>query len=214
VRLHEQHRPATLDELVGQDKAVRMVRGIEKRGGFGGASVWITGQSGTGKTTLARIVAGTMADDWMIQEYDSGDAVGAGTLDDIETSMGLCAPGKGGRVWIINEAHGLRKPIIRRLLGIMERLPKHCALIFTTTWDGEARFEDDIDAAPFASRCLAIRLTNQGLAQAFAERCLSIAQAEGLDGQPIEAYVKLARKCGNNCRAMLGEIEAGAMIPD
>lgn len=86
-------------------------------------------------------------------------------------------------------------------------------MIFTTTWDGEALFEDaKIDAGAFASRCTCLRLTNQGLAQAFAEHMRTIAQAEGLDGQPVAAYVKLAQKHKNNARAMLMDIEAGAMI--
>jgi len=85
-------------------------------------------------------------------------------------------------------------------------------VIFTTTWDGQEAMFDGIDAGPLLSRCTPIRLTNQGLAQAFAERALTIARTENLDGQPIAAYVKLAKRCNNNMRAMLQEIDAGCMI--
>lgn len=209
--LFERYRPATLDDVVGQPKAVAAVRSIVERGGFGGRSVWLSGASGTGKTTLARIIAGTVAGPFGVVEYDSADDVDAAEVEAIRRTMGTYGL-DGGRAWIVNEAHGLRAPVIRRLLGVLERLPPHVVMVFTTTMEGESVFEDQIDSAPLFSRCVRIKLTNQGLAQAFAERVRAIAQAEHLDGRPIAEYVKLAQRCRNNCRAMLSEVESGAML--
>lgn len=211
--LSEKYRPKRLEDVIGQDKAVATVRRFAERGELLARAYWLSGASGTGKTTLARILAGMVADDWLVREFDSGDALGTSDLDAVEDSMGLCAPGKGGRAFIVNEAHGIRRPILRRLLGILERIPRHVVFVFTTTRDGqEALFEDDIDAGPLLSRCTVIPLTNQGLASAFAERCQQIARAEGLDGRELSAYVRLAQDCKNNMRAMLGRIESGAMM--
>ncbi len=56
------------------------------------------------------------------------------------------------------------------------------------------------------------RLTNQGLAKVFAEYCRQIATKENLNGKPLQAYLKLAQQCKNNCREMLMVVETGDML--
>ena len=212
VPLFEQYRPRSLEEVVGQSKACAVVGRLVERG-LGGRAVWLSGASGTGKTTLARIIAASVADDMFVREYDTADALTLSELGDIESSMYLTAWGKAGRAFIINEAHGLREQAVRKLLGMLERIPAHVVFVFTTTKEGEdALFGDTIDASPLLSRCIRVALTNQGLAQAFAQRVHDAATAEGLNGRPIADYIKLAQKCKNNCRAMFMEVEGGAMI--
>ena len=212
MQLYEKHRPSTFDEVLGQDKAIKKVKLLLSRS-WGGRAWWLSGTSGTGKTTIARIIARQGADDFYITEYDSADAMNVSAIDRLEQDMSYLAPGKGGRAYIINEAHGLRKPIIRRLLGLLERIPSHVCIVFTTTKTGESQlFDDQIDAHPLLSRCAKIELTNQGLAKAFAEHCRQIATEENLNGKSIQSYVKLAQSCKNNCREMLMAIETGEML--
>ena len=210
--LFDKYRPSRFDEVLGQDKAVKTAKTLLSRS-WGGRAWWISGASGTGKTTIARIIAAQGADEFYTQEFDSADQLSVSEIDKIERDMHYFAPGKGGRAYIINEAHGLRTAIIRRLLGLLERIPNHVCIIFTTTKLGESKlFDDQIDANPLLSRCIKIELTNQGLASVFAEHCRQIATKENLNGKPVESYVKLAQKCKNNCRMMLQEIESGYMI--
>ena len=210
--LYEQHRPRSWADVLGQDRAVRKAQAIIKRA-WGGRAWWISGKSGTGKTSLAYLIALEGADRFNVIELDASDLTPA-RLREIENSMSLYALGvKSGRAYIINEAHGLRKDTIRQLCVLLERIPGHCTMIFTTTSVGQEHlFEQMDDAYPLLSRCIRLPLAERGLAEVFAKRAREIAQAEGLDGRPPADYLKLARSCRNNMRAMLQAIEAGDMM--
>jgi replication-associated recombination protein RarA len=211
MRLYEKYRPRDLAEVIGHDHAKRQIQCV-LRNGWGGQAFWISGESGTGKTTLGRIIAAYGASDFFIQEYDSADVVTSEVLTDIEYYMTFGAGGKGGRAYIINEAHALRGVMVRRLLGILERVPAHVVFVFTTTQRGQKHlFDNQLDAGPLLSRCIPIELNTFGLTEPFAVRCREIAVAEGLDGRPLGDYIRLAQANKQNLRAMLQAVEAGKM---
>ena len=210
--LHEKYRPTDYSQVLGQSKAVAVLSRLATTQ-WGGRSLWISGQSGQGKTTLARIYAGQGAECMNVTELDSSDLTPA-KLKSLEYDSHYVAMGeKQGRAYIINEAHGLRKDTIRQLLVMLERVPECCVWIFTTTKDGqESLFEDMIDAHPLLSRCICISLATRGLAPIFAARAQEIARENGLDGKPIARYVKLVQEKRNNFRAVLSAIEACEML--
>ena len=55
--LSEHYRPKTCAEVIGQEKAINKLQMLEKKGHLGGRAYWISGKSGTGKTTIARLLA-------------------------------------------------------------------------------------------------------------------------------------------------------------
>jgi DNA polymerase-3 subunit gamma/tau len=212
--LHEQYRPRTWSDVVGQDKAIAKLKTLARRG-LAGRAYWISGQSGTGKTTIARLLAGEIADEYSIEEIDA-ESLTPGRVAELERQSACHSFGKGGRAYIVNEAHGLKKSTIRQLLVTLEgdRIPRHVVWIFTTTNDGQEKLFDGCeDSGPLLSRCTDLPLARRDLAGPFAERLLSIAVAEQLDGgQSIDRFKKLLQECGNNFRKALAAVESGKML--
>jgi replication-associated recombination protein RarA len=168
----------------------------------------LSGNSGTGKTTLAKIIA----DKTVSGEFEIVEIVGRElttlNLRSIMERWIYC----GGHALIVNESHGLTKPVIEKLLDVLENLPETVCVIFTTTREGNDLFEEQLDSSPFSSRCINLSLASRGLAPIFADRAREIARLESLDGRPEAEYMKLVNRHKSNMRAVLTEIESGVML--
>ncbi|MCK4342433.1 MAG: AAA family ATPase, partial [Phycisphaerae bacterium] len=198
--LAEKYRPRDYDTFIGQPRAILSVRRILERPSFDGDAFWIAGPSGTGKTTLAWIIAKRFAKvDIDITELD-GEACTIDAVRHAAQTMHYSALGGGFRVWIVNEAQAMTNRAVQAWLTVLDKLPPRVLVIFTTTEDSADLFGQY--EGPFRSRCKTVGFTNQGLASAFAARARELAQAEHLDGKPESAYVRLVQRCHNNMRAV------------
>jgi replication-associated recombination protein RarA len=56
--------------VLGQDKIVNRLLALRRRG-LAGRAYWLSGQSGTGKTTIARLIAAEVAEEFCVQEVDA-----------------------------------------------------------------------------------------------------------------------------------------------
>lgn len=213
--LFEDYRPADWSAFIGNDKAAAKAKAIANRAKSTGKpfALWIDGPSGTGKTTLAHLIARELgADPCMdVIELDGPDCDGQ-AVRDLRSRLDLKSWGGGFRCVIINESHNMTPKGVQLWLTMLEKLPAKVAVLFTTT---EGRGKDDLFGAfdgPLKSRCIPLSLTNQGLAEAFAREAQRIAEAEGLGGAEAKDYLALVRKHKNNMRAVLSEIEGFEMF--
>ena len=217
MQLADEYRPNGWDEVAGQDNAVASIQRVLARG-VGGRAFWLTGLSGSGKTTMALLIAGEVSSDLAREECEAG-ALTPAKLRDLERTY-ACKPlpmdGKVGWAIICNEAHRLRRDTVAALLDVLERLPSYVTWCFTTTKQGKASlFEDDKsgDCAPLVSRCTEIVLEDgQKTNEALAVRAKLVSERAGLDVYPDWVYRCGIDDCQGNLRALLQRIESGQLV--
>lgn len=224
MELIDAYRPNSWSQVVGQDKALKQLDQWRKRG-LTGRKMWISGKSGTGKTTIARLLANEVADSTCVTEVMAKQLTVADIREEFRKLRCRALFGNGGRVLIINEAHLLRRDVVTEFLTLTEDgiggvFPQHALLICTTTAEGNAKFEDapDSDTAAFLSRFGSkLPLAQSNIAEAFALNCARIARLEGFapdemsDEELLKRCKRLAQDNRSNHRAMLDEIESGAL---
>lgn len=212
--LYEQFRPKTWDDVVGQPVAVKSCKALASRG-IGGRCIALVGPSGTGKTSLARILAETLADPMNVVECDA-QWLTPSRIADIEDGLSMYGLGaKSGRVVIVNEYHALDKQSLQQLLTTLERIPSHCAWLLTTTTDGEESLHERFDdAGPFGSRALTVKLSPRGFAEPMARRIMECLGSMNMDGRGLDFYVRIMKDARNNGRLGWQRAEAVALAGD
>lgn len=219
MQLCEKYRPREWGQFIGNEKAIARVRFTLARPEFGtgsGQVYWVHGDSSTGKTSLALLMAQELgATNWADCVQINGKGFRAPDVADLENWLHLCSSGDSGwKVAIVDEAHCITDGAAENLLVLLEHLPANRLVIFTSTCalEGDLLGPAKSVTDPYRSRCKIVKLSNQGLCKPLAEWLKAGAVAEGLDGQSIEKYERLMKDKGNNVRACWQEIEQGEMV--
>ncbi len=125
--LYNKYRPKTLDDMVGQESAVKQIKEIPH-------FCLMTGPSGCGKTTAARVIRRFLKchkSDYA--EINCGDKNGIETVRGIAQRMNLSPLGGDCRMYLLDEAHCLTPEAQRGLLKILEEPPRRAYFILATT---------------------------------------------------------------------------------
>ena len=157
--LARKYRPATFDELIGQDVLVRTLTNAIRLNRVHHAFI-LTGVRGIGKTTTARLIAralncvgpdgnggptvepcgacvhcAAIAEDRDVDvlEMDAASNTGVDDVRDIIDSARYRPNAARYRIFIVDEVHMLSRNAFNALLKTLEEPPEHVKFVFATT---------------------------------------------------------------------------------
>jgi len=223
--LARKYRPATFDDLIGQEAMVRTISNAFETGRI--PQAWIlTGVRGVGKTTTARILArglnyelpdGSVSAPTVkmpvlglncqaiiesrhvdVLEMDAASHNGVDDIRQINDAIRYAPVNARYKVYILDEVHMLSPAAFNALLKTLEEPPPHAKFVFATT---------DIGKVPVTvlSRCqrFDLRRVEAGVLVAHLEGILA---TEGVTAEP-EALALIARAAEGSVRDALSLLD-------
>lgn len=220
MSLYLKYRPQDFKTIVGQDHIVTSIANAIKHDSFAHAYLFC-GPRGTGKTSLARIIAKSLnclnresnvdpcnacnnckaiLDSHLVDliEIDAASNRGIDEIRELREKI-LFAPSQGkAKVYIIDEVHMLTKEAFNALLKTLEEPPAHAFFVLATT-------EAHKIPETIVSRCQQFNFKRIAL-EHIQNRLLEIAKSEKVQAEP-DAIALIARKSNGGLRDAIGLFE-------
>ena len=227
MALYRTYRPATLDEVVGQEHVTGPLRRALANDRVHHAYLF-AGPRGCGKTSTARIMARSLNCEQgptpdpcgVCQSCTDLAANGPGSLDVIELDAAshggvddtrdlreraMFAPASSRyKIYIIDEAHMVSSAGFNALLKLVEEPPEHVRFIFATTEAEKVLPTIRSRTHNYTFRLLPVKLLQEHLA--------TVCAAEGISAEPA-ALALIARAGAGSVRdslSVLGQIISGS----
>jgi len=130
--LSNKYRPNSFDEYVGHSEIVESVKkALDKNLS---KAFLLTGPSGIGKTSLARIIARHWGvDEYGLIEIDAATYTGIDEMRTVMEASKVRGFGNPKKIVIIDEFHSLSRQAIQSLLKSLEEPPEHLMWVLATT---------------------------------------------------------------------------------
>jgi len=133
MSLYKKYRPDELDKVYGNKQTIESLKNDLKKKELPQV-ILFSGETGTGKTTLARILANEVnAKGKDFIEYDSAQFTGIDVIRKIRTDSRFMPLGGGSKVFLMDEVHQISSAAQEGFLKELEDTPKNVYYFLCTT---------------------------------------------------------------------------------